>query len=59
MYGAREPGEESIIVQNGWHYLLLIQLTSNFFIQFMNFLRRKDYGDFLKHIHDFDQMVIE
>ena len=59
MYGAREPGEASIIVQNGWHYLLIIQITSNFYIQFMNFLRRKDYENFLKYIHEYDQMVIE
>ena len=58
MYGAREPGETSIIIQNGWHYLILFQITSNFFIQFMNFLRRKDYEDFLKILHNFDQMVI-
>lgn len=58
MFGAREPGETSIIVRNAWHYLILFQIISNVFIQFMNFLRRKDYQDFFKFIHDFDELVI-
>lgn len=59
IYGARETGETSIIIQNGWHYLILFQIASNFFIQFINFLRRKDYEEFFKILYDFDQMVIE
>lgn len=57
--GARDPVETSAIMQNGWHYLNLFQIASNFYIQIMNFFNRKYYEDFFKTIYEFDQMVIQ
>lgn len=56
-FGKRKSAENSTILQNGCHFLLIFHLTSSFFIQFVNFFNRKKIGKFFKILHDFDEMV--
>jgi len=58
LLGAREPGDYSELVMNGWHWLLIFQIASSFYIQAVNFLNRKNIGKLLQIIDEFDEMVM-
>lgn len=55
--GAREPGEKSSIVLSGWHWMLILELVSSFFIQFINLFKRKHIEKLLGILHEVDTMV--
>lgn len=57
IYGIRKSLENSTILQKGCHLLLIFQLTSSFYIQFVNFFNRKKIEKFFKILHEFDGMV--
>jgi hypothetical protein len=55
--GAREPGEQSEIIISAWHWLLIFQVFATFYVQIMNFLRRKNIEKLFNMIADFDEIV--
>lgn len=55
--GAREPGENSEIILSSWHWLLIFQIFSSFYIQILNLMKRKNIENLFKLLSEFDDAV--
>lgn len=55
--GAREQMENSIILLTGWHWNLLLQLMSVFYIQAVGLVKRKRIEKLFRIISEIDTMV--
>ena len=55
--GASEPGEKSLLIVAGWHFLLIFELLSVFFLQFWSLVNRKCAGNFFRLLGEFDEHV--
>lgn len=49
--------ERSIIILNGWHWILIFEIASSFYIQIVSLLRRKSIGRLFRILDEVDIMV--
>lgn len=57
IFEAREVIERSNIILNGWHWILIFEIASSFFIQIVSLLRRNSIGTLFRILDEVDSMV--